>query len=117
MTKTANVIFTTQKQDRPEGVVVGGFLVSLLLSGVVVGSPVTVADAAAPVVFTLTNPGDYTVSVVRVAASGEAISPVVQSTVFTVIPDQIDVPLSVSVFLSELATVDVPVAVAVAVTG
>lgn len=119
MSKIASVVFTTQKQDAPHGVVMGGFSVSLMLAGVIVGSPVVVADAAVPVTFSIDVPGDYTVDVVRIAESGERVSPVVTSTVFTVAPAQIDVPLSVTVVLGDppaAPKVDVPAAVAVAVS-
>lgn len=119
MSKIASVLFTTQKQDQPHGVVMGGFSVSLMLAGVIVGAPVVVTSAGAPVTFTIDVPGDYTADVVRIAESGEAVSPVVSSGVFTVAPLQIDVPMTVTVMLGDppaAPKVDVPVAVAVAVS-
>ncbi len=119
MSKIASVLFTTQKQDQPHGVVMGGFSVSLMLAGALVGSPVIVASAGEPVTFTIDVPGDYTVDVVRIAQSGEAVSPVVSSGVFTIAPLQIDVPMTVTVVLGDppaAPKVDVPAAVAVAVS-
>lgn len=119
MSKIASVLFTTQKQDQPQGVVMGGFSVSLMLAGVLVGAPVIVASAGEPVTFTIDVPGDYTVDVVRIAQSGEAVSPVVSSGVFTIAPLQIDVPMTVTVVLGDppaAPKVDVPAAVAVAVS-
>jgi hypothetical protein len=111
MSKLASVTFTTQLQDKPEGVIVGGFLVALVKAGAVVDSK-TVADNAAPVEFNITTPGDYTVQVTRVAESGENISPTVSSDQFTVAPDQILVPLAVTVTVGDLMAVPAQVTVA-----
>lgn len=119
MSKIASVLFTTQKQDQPQGVVMGGFSVSLMLAGALAVPPVIVASAGEPVTFTIDVPGDYTVDVVRIAQSGEAVSPVVSSGVFTIAPLQIDVPMTVTVVLGDppaAPKVDVPAAVAVAVS-
>jgi hypothetical protein len=115
MSKIGTVVFTTQKQDKPEGVVVGGYSLVLMLAGAPVGEPTIVVDASAPVKFVVTAPGDYTVSVTRIAESGEAISPTIVSNTETVTPDQIDVPLTITLMMSEAPTVDVPAEVALAV--
>jgi hypothetical protein len=112
MTKFANVSFTTQEAPKPEGVVVGGFSVSLTQAGLPIGTPVVLA-ASGPVQFTVAVAGDYTVQVVRVAESGEAISAVVESAAFNVPQEMILVPFEVTVTLSD--SMDVPAVVAVAV--
>jgi hypothetical protein len=111
MTKFANVSIETQESPKPEGVVVGGYSVSLMLAGSPVQNQV-VADVVAAVVFQIDAAGDYTVQALRIAESGEAISATVESAVFTIAPDMILVPVSVTVNLSD--SMEVPVAVAVA---
>lgn len=117
MTKLATMVFTTQKQDKPEGVVVGGYSVSLMLAGVLVGEPRIVADASVPIVFPIQPGLGYTIEVVRVAETGEAVSPVASSAPFDVAQDQIDVPLTVTVMIGEVPLIDVPANVAVDVTA
>ena len=110
MTKYANVSFSTQLQDTPDGVVVGGYAVSLMKDGAPVQA-LSVGNSLTPIQFVITAPGVYSVQVVRVAESGENVSPVAESAVFTVAPDQITVPLTVTVALAD--TIDVPAVVTV----
>jgi hypothetical protein len=100
MNKSAQVSFTTKKQDEPSGMVIAGYIAVLFLAGVPVGAPITLADITAPCQFSITEPGNYHVTVARCSADGEYVSPAIESPVFTVAPDQIDVPLSVTVTLS-----------------
>lgn len=102
--KIANVAITTVLQDRPVGVGVGGFKYAMLLDNVEVDSvtkPTEVGGAS----FSILAPGNYSFSCVRVSDTGEAISPLVTSAVVVVGPDQILVPLSVTVALAEALVV------------
>lgn len=113
MTKFANVSFEVEDAQAPEGIVVGGFSVSLMSLGNLVQNQV-VAEAG-PVVFSIDAAGDYTVQVCRVAESGEAISTSAESAVFTVSPEivMMGVPVTVTVTLSD--AMEVPTGVEVAV--
>jgi hypothetical protein len=111
MSKIANVTFTTQLQDKPEGAVVGGYSVVLSKAGAAVETKV-VPDNVTPVQFDIASPGDYTVQVARVDSNtGVNISPVVESAPFTIVPDQIEVPLAITVTVAE--TIAVPAEVTV----
>lgn len=115
MNKQATVTFTTQEVDQPQGVVVGGFAVSLLLAGALVGEPMVVTDQRAPIAFTISQPGEYAVGVCRVAQSGEPCSATVMSDPFIVAVDKMSVPLVVTISIGDVPRIDVPVAVDVVV--
>lgn len=104
MTKIAQASFTTKLVDNPSNAALGGFAVALLLAGTVVGSPTVVADKATPVSFTITDSGEYSVQVTRVMADGvSAFDAPVASAPFTVTPDQVEVPLEVTVTVNAAA--------------
>lgn len=100
MSKTASVSFTTQKQDKPTGVIIAGYCAVLMLAGAPVGAPVLIPDAASPCVFTITEPGSYVVEVARCDDTGSYVSPAISSDPFVIAPDQIDVPLTVTVSIA-----------------
>ena len=102
MTQSAQVSFETQKADAPVGLILGGFAVSLMLAGAVI-SAITVTDKTTPIAFDVVPGTGYTVQVQRVATDGSAVLAPVSSAPFDVAvppPEQIDVPLSVTVVLS-----------------
>ena len=113
MTKLASVSFTTHDVDEPSGLTAGGFSVALFLANMPTGAPVAVANSLTPVPFTIPLPGSYHVEVTRVALTGEAMAAPAKSDPFIVPPNQIAVPLTVTVVLSDAAT---PVAVPATVT-
>lgn len=101
MTQTASASFETQTVDKPAGVGdLGGYLVSLMQAGVVIGLAVSVADKTVPVSFPIPAAGDYTVQVQRVDVSGVAVLAPASSAPFTVAPEQIEIPLSVTVIVA-----------------
>jgi hypothetical protein len=119
MSKVATVSFTTQPAPKPSGVEIGGFDVKLLSkdptgASTQVGATINVPDETKPVTITIADAGDYAVSVVRVAVSGDAVSAAVESPVFTVPPDMIAVPLNVTVVLGDPMAVPATVAATVA---
>lgn len=101
MTKLAQASFTTQLVDNPTNAALGGFAVSLLLAGTIVGAPTVVPSKDTPVSFTIADAGEYTVSVQRLLSdSSTAFGDPKACAPFTVAPDQVEVPLEVSVTLS-----------------
>lgn len=103
MTKIATVSFETEKVDPPEGVSLAGYAVSLMLAGVLVGAPTIVSDKSTPVALTITEPGTYTVQVARISTNGDAMWPPKSSAPFDVPADKVEVPLTVTVSLGDLA--------------
>lgn len=105
-------ISKTSLIDPPAGVELGGFRYIMKLAGNVVSDPVIVPDETTPATFSITAPGDYTFECSRIAKSGEDIAAPAVSNVFTVAPDQVLIPLELSVSLADAAVVPAAVAVA-----
>lgn len=105
MTKIATASFDTQKVDAPtDGSTLGGYAVSLLLAGALIGTPTVVADNTTPVAMTISTAGNYTVQVARLLQDNVTIfGAVVSSAPFDVPQDQVDVPLTVTITLSDPA--------------
>lgn len=86
------------KQDLPAGLAPGSFQVTLSTAG---APDVVQTTDATTVAFTDLAPGDYVVSAVRLAATGERISEPVSAsiTIAAPAPDQVDVPASITLTL------------------
>jgi hypothetical protein len=113
-TKLATATFTTQLANLPNGVTPeDGYLVELFKDAELEPvSSVTVPDDATPATFVISDPGTYFVAVSRLATDGSVIG-TASSETFSLDQDQVSVPMSVTVSLSDVVSTPATVKVKV----